>query len=500
MVTGQDYQFIRELRKESAAERSERHELIAKRRAGPMIIVHRGASSIAPENTLEAYAAAMDYGADGCEVDLRLTHDGVIVMFHDDMLDHLTESFGDIGELTFHETQRLRHRLLYGRKLRSMAPPTFVALLEVARQRAMLLHLDVKNPGMDREVARLLNEADVWDHIVAVNSATAPLLAKNPKLKPLRYRTGLYENRRDVDPEAVRAFLPAPGEMIILDDPRVAALALHRSPFRPVALDGGLCEPMGFERATPAPVYEGTNFNLFACTREWGKLREGEALVILTRDFPDGSQPAAAPAQERKRTEVIVQRAWAAQNVMPSWKSSRLIMALRHQVRNRSLHANWRFHGLDGAAAVRALGRLKDSESAGPLAEMFELIDPSLEKVNSMASYGDYPLSWQDAVFKMYIIPVLGELRCSKSKEFLTHYISLTDSRARAWAPVQWEEATKALLGQKLTNDELHMLLQNSNSAIRGTAILELIDHPGRAGTRALKEKALWALQLPKAN
>src|SRR5689334_11226035 len=75
LATGQDYQFKRELRTESPAERSIRHELIAKRRVGPMIIVHRGASSIAPENTLEAYAAAMDFGADGCEVDLRLTRD-----------------------------------------------------------------------------------------------------------------------------------------------------------------------------------------------------------------------------------------------------------------------------------------------------------------------------------------------------------------------------------------------------------------------------------------
>jgi len=174
-------------------------------------------------------------------------------------------------------------------------------------------------------------------------------------------------------------------------------------------------------------------------------------------------------------------------------------MALRNQVRNRSLHSNWRFHGLDGAAAVRALGRLQDTESASLLVEMFEWVDPSLAKVNSMTSYGDYPLSWQDAVFKMYIIPVLGELRCSRSKEFLTHYISLTEPNARTWAPAQWEEATRALLRQKLTSDELQILLQNSNSAIRGTAILDLIDHPSRAGTSALKEKASWALQLPKA-
>src|SRR5689334_11132534 len=94
----QDFEFVRQLSKESAQKRAERHERIAQRRAGPIVIVHRGASAIAPENTLEAYAAAMDLGADGCEVDLRLTRDGVIVMFHDDMLDHLTESLGDMSE------------------------------------------------------------------------------------------------------------------------------------------------------------------------------------------------------------------------------------------------------------------------------------------------------------------------------------------------------------------------------------------------------------------
>ena len=43
---------------------------------GTIVICHRGNSSAAPENTLEAYAGAMDYGADGCEFDLRRTRDG----------------------------------------------------------------------------------------------------------------------------------------------------------------------------------------------------------------------------------------------------------------------------------------------------------------------------------------------------------------------------------------------------------------------------------------
>jgi glycerophosphoryl diester phosphodiesterase len=51
---------------------------VAERRAGPAVIVHRGAWAFAPENSLAAYAAAMDYGADGREVDLRRTREDVL--------------------------------------------------------------------------------------------------------------------------------------------------------------------------------------------------------------------------------------------------------------------------------------------------------------------------------------------------------------------------------------------------------------------------------------
>jgi glycerophosphoryl diester phosphodiesterase len=52
----------------------------------PLIIAHRGASLIAPENTLAAFALAMESGADGIELDVRLSRDGVPVVIHDAML------------------------------------------------------------------------------------------------------------------------------------------------------------------------------------------------------------------------------------------------------------------------------------------------------------------------------------------------------------------------------------------------------------------------------
>src|SRR4051794_314397 len=49
----------------------------------PLIIAHRGASAWAPENTLAAFEMAMESGADGIELDVRLSRDGVPVVIHD---------------------------------------------------------------------------------------------------------------------------------------------------------------------------------------------------------------------------------------------------------------------------------------------------------------------------------------------------------------------------------------------------------------------------------
>src|SRR5262249_47245803 len=153
------------------------------RRAGTVVICHRGASAFAPENTLEAYSAALDHGADGCEVDLRRTKDGILVLFHDDMLDRLTDGFGTVSEVTYGELLSLKPQSVHRSSDAATRPPTFAALLELARRRAMLLHLDVKEPGLEDDIERLLDEADAWDHLVSVNASNAPRLSRHPRLK-----------------------------------------------------------------------------------------------------------------------------------------------------------------------------------------------------------------------------------------------------------------------------------------------------------------------------
>jgi glycerophosphoryl diester phosphodiesterase len=71
------------------------------------IIAHRGASGVAPENTLSSFRAAWDQGADGIELDLHLSRDGTPVVFHDRTLRRITGSRGNVEDLTFSELRQL---------------------------------------------------------------------------------------------------------------------------------------------------------------------------------------------------------------------------------------------------------------------------------------------------------------------------------------------------------------------------------------------------------
>jgi glycerophosphoryl diester phosphodiesterase len=82
----------------------------AKRRVDegwPTNFAHRGASSRAPENTLEAFRIAVLSGAGGLELDVHMTSDGRIVVIHDDSVDRTTEGTGLVRRMAFHEVQSL---------------------------------------------------------------------------------------------------------------------------------------------------------------------------------------------------------------------------------------------------------------------------------------------------------------------------------------------------------------------------------------------------------
>ena len=75
---------------------------------GPIPFAHRGGASAWPENTMPAFQGAIDLGFRYIETDVHLTADGVLVAFHDDRLDRVTDSVGIIGELDYREVAKAR--------------------------------------------------------------------------------------------------------------------------------------------------------------------------------------------------------------------------------------------------------------------------------------------------------------------------------------------------------------------------------------------------------
>jgi len=73
----------------------------------PLIIAHRGASALAPENTLAAFKKAIDDGAEGVEFDVRLSKDGAVVVFHDATLARLSDRKNLVSSLSVEELQKI---------------------------------------------------------------------------------------------------------------------------------------------------------------------------------------------------------------------------------------------------------------------------------------------------------------------------------------------------------------------------------------------------------
>lgn len=213
-----------------------RHEEVARRRQGTPIIVHRGLRDAAPENTLEAYAAAMDVGADGCEIDIRRSRDGVLYLHHDDELGRMLEGSGKLKNMTYYEilTTPLK---IKGTATKETRVPTLAAFLVLARQRAMLIHLDTKESGIQDEMIRMFEEADMWDHLVEVNGGNAERVRSHPKVKLLPYKGWVPDGKEAANPEYIRSALERNGAMLISVDPRATLRYLKKQgPEKPVPL------------------------------------------------------------------------------------------------------------------------------------------------------------------------------------------------------------------------------------------------------------------------
>ena len=109
-----------------------------------LIIAHRGASRVAPENTLAAFNAAVQLGADAIELDAKLSADGVIVVHHDSTLDRTTSGFGPVSSKTLSELRRLDAGMKFEGKFAGERIPTLKEVLEAVGEK-VLVNVELTN-------------------------------------------------------------------------------------------------------------------------------------------------------------------------------------------------------------------------------------------------------------------------------------------------------------------------------------------------------------------
>ena len=124
----------------------------------PKIIAHRGASAVAPENTLSAFRMARGVGADGFETDVQLTRDGVPVIAHNYSIDAVSDGSGLISEMTFAELRRYDFGSWFGEGFRGERIATLQECLDAGKDYG-IVNIELKAP-VDRSVPYAVPVAD----------------------------------------------------------------------------------------------------------------------------------------------------------------------------------------------------------------------------------------------------------------------------------------------------------------------------------------------------
>jgi glycerophosphoryl diester phosphodiesterase len=128
-------------------------EIPVGRTTSPLIIGHRGASAVAPENTFAAFDAAISAGADGIEFDVRLSRDGVPVVIHDDTLYRTSGVRRRVAEMTCNE-------------LNQFDVPNLAQVFELFESNSLLLYLEMKEFEVAEECCRLIERCRLKDRVI----------------------------------------------------------------------------------------------------------------------------------------------------------------------------------------------------------------------------------------------------------------------------------------------------------------------------------------------
>lgn len=109
------------------------------------IIAHRGASEIAPENTLPAFELANRLGAESIETDIHLTKDQIPVLIHDVHLDRTTNGKGFVKDYTFAELKQLDAGAWFSEQYKRTQLISLAEFLQWVKPKQTNINLELKN-------------------------------------------------------------------------------------------------------------------------------------------------------------------------------------------------------------------------------------------------------------------------------------------------------------------------------------------------------------------
>lgn len=193
------------------------------------IIAHRGASHEAPENTLAAFRAAIEAEAEGIELDVQTSRDGVPMVIHDPSLERTTNGHGPVGQASAAEMAALEAGTWFQPPMPGEHVPTLAAVLALLEPTPLELHIELKTarvayPGLVPAVLQAVEAAGMSERVVlssfnhhsllevrrlAPRVACAPLLYE-VFIEPWRYAVqhgfrALHAQHATIDAELVRA-------------------------------------------------------------------------------------------------------------------------------------------------------------------------------------------------------------------------------------------------------------------------------------------------------
>lgn len=212
-----------------------------RRNGRPLLVGHRGAMAVAPENTMAAFEAGLAGGADILELDVQLTADGQVIVFHDTDLVFKTGVRGQVGDYTADFLRTLDVGRYFHEQFGGLRMPLLDEVLAWAKDRVALM-IELKhgprfNSQLDRTTVALIEKHDMVDDVI-VTSFDQFALQRVKDLNP-RISTSFIYIGRYLDPLALVKELD-------VDALSPATDFLTREEVALIQTAGYICSPGGF--------------------------------------------------------------------------------------------------------------------------------------------------------------------------------------------------------------------------------------------------------------